>query len=391
MFESVRSARTLVHRMLAAALVAGLVAVGGAPVAAQTTDTLAQRAILIEHATGQVLLAKNADEAVPPASMSKMMLLYMLFEQLAEGKLTMEDTFPVSEKAWRMGGSKMFVLVNSRVSVHDLLRGIIVQSGNDACIVVAEALGGSEAAFAERMTERGRELGLTNSVFLNSTGWPEDGHVMSARDLATLATRIIQDFPQYYGIFSERSFTYANIPQPNRNPLLFRYPGTDGLKTGHTEQAGYGLVASAVRNGRRLILVATGMASEDARARETERLMDWGFREFGNYEFFKAGEIVAQAPVWLGNKPTVPLVVANGLTITMSRTARRQMTVKTIFDGPIPAAIRQGQQVATLRIEAPDMEPIQLPLVAGANVDRLGLFGRLGAAVNYLVWGAPAE
>ena len=377
--------------MLAAALVAGLVAVGGAPVAAQTTDTLAQRAILIEHATGQVLLAKNADEAVPPASMSKMMLLYMLFEQLAEGKLTMEDTFPVSEKAWRMGGSKMFVLVNSRVSVHDLLRGIIVQSGNDACIVVAEALGGSEAAFAERMTERGRELGLTNSVFLNSTGWPEDGHVMSARDLATLATRIIQDFPQYYGIFSERSFTYANIPQPNRNPLLFRYPGTDGLKTGHTEQAGYGLVASAVRNGRRLILVATGMASEDARARETERLMDWGFREFGNYEFFKAGEIVAQAPVWLGNKPTVPLVVANGLTITMSRTARRQMTVKTIFDGPIPAAIRQGQQVATLRIEAPDMEPIQLPLVAGANVDRLGLFGRLGAAVNYLVWGAPAE
>ena len=377
--------------MLAAALVAGLVAVGGAPVAAQTTDTLAQRAILIEHATGQVLLAKNADEAVPPASMSKMMLLYMLFEQLAEGKLTMEDTFPVSEKAWRMGGSKMFVLVNSRVSVHDLLRGIIVQSGNDACIVVAEALGGSEAAFAERMTERGRELGLTNSVFLNSTGWPEDGHVMSARDLATLATRIIQDFPQYYGIFGERSFTYANIPQPNRNPLLFRYPGTDGLKTGHTEQAGYGLVASAVRNGRRLILVATGMASEDARARETERLMDWGFREFGNYEFFKAGEIVAQAPVWLGNKPTVPLVVANGLTITMSRTARRQMTVKTIFDGPIPAAIRQGQQVATLRIEAPDMEPIQLPLVAGANVDRLGLFGRLGAAVNYLVWGAPAE
>ena len=303
----------------------------------------------------------------------------------------MEDTFPVSEKAWRMGGSKMFVLVNSRVSVHDLLRGIIVQSGNDACIVVAEGLGGSEAAFAERMTERGRELGLKNSVFLNSTGWPEDGHVMSARDLATLATRIIQDFPQYYTIFSERSFVYANITQPNRNPLLFRYPGTDGLKTGHTEEAGYGLVASAVRNGRRLILVATGMPSEDARARETERLIDWGFREFGNYEFFKAGEVVAQAPVWLGNKPTVPLVVAEALTVTMSRTARRTMTVKTIFDGPIPAGIRQGEQIGTLRIEAPEMEPIQLPLVAGASVDRLGLFGRLGAAVNYLVWGAPAE
>ena len=390
MFESVRSGRKLVQRMLAAALVLGFATLG-APVDAQTTDTVAQRAILIEHATGQVLLSKNADEAVPPASMSKMMLLYMLFEQLAEGKLTMEDTFPVSEKAWRMGGSKMFVLVNSRVSVHDLLRGIIVQSGNDACIVVAEGLGGSEAAFAERMTERGRELGLKNSVFLNSTGWPEDGHVMSARDLATLATRIIQDFPQYYTIFSERSFVYANITQPNRNPLLFRYPGTDGLKTGHTEEAGYGLVASAVRNGRRLILVATGMPSEDARARETERLIDWGFREFGNYEFFKAGEVVAQAPVWLGNKPTVPLVVAEALTVTMSRTARRTMTVKTIFDGPIPAGIRQGEQIGTLRIEAPEMEPIQLPLVAGASVDRLGLFGRLGAAVNYLVWGAPAE
>jgi D-alanyl-D-alanine carboxypeptidase (penicillin-binding protein 5/6) len=273
--------------------------------------------------------------------------------------------------------------------VRDLLRGIIVQSGNDACIVVAEALGGTEAAFADMMTDRARELGLTNSVFLNSTGWPEPGHLMTVRDLATIATRIIRDFPQYYEIFSERTFTYANIPQPNRNPLLFRLPGADGLKTGHTEEAGYGLTASAVRNGRRLILVATGMASEDQRARETERLMDWAFREFGNYEFFKAGEVVTEAPVWLGNRPTVPLVVQEGLTVTMSRTARRQMTVKAIYDGPIPAGIRQGQQLATLIIEAPDMKPIQLPLVAGADVPRLGLVGRLGAAVNYLVWGAP--
>jgi D-alanyl-D-alanine carboxypeptidase (penicillin-binding protein 5/6) len=362
-----------------------------APLRAQTTNTVARNVVLVELATKQVLLQKNPDEAIPPASMSKMMLLYILFEQLAEGKLSMDDTFPVSEKAWRMGGSKMFVLVNTRVSVKDLLYGIIVQSGNDACIVVSEALSGTEAAFADRMTDRGRELGLTNSVFLNSTGWPEEGQFMSARDLATLAAHLINDFPQYYGIFSERSFTYANIPQPNRNPLLFGYPGADGLKTGHTEEAGYGLVASAVRNGRRLVLVATGMASIDQRDRESQRLLDWGFREFGNYEFFRAGEVVAEAPVWLGHKATVPLVLADGLTVTMSRTARRQMTVKAFYDGPIPAGIKQGQRLATLRIEAPDMQPIQLPLVAGATIERLGLFGRLGAAVNYLVWGPPAN
>lgn len=389
MFAALRTVRIRIP-FLAALIVAG-VALLAAPARAQTTETVARNAILIEFATGQVLFEKGPDEQIAPASMSKMMLLYMLFEQLAEGKLTMDDTLPVSEKAWRMGGSKMFVLVNSRVSVRDLLRGIIVQSGNDACMVVAEALGGTEAAFADMMTDRARHLGLTNSVFLNSTGWPEPGHVMTVRDLATIASRIIKDFPQYYELFSERSFTYANIPQPNRNPLLFRYPGTDGLKTGHTVEAGYGLTASAVRNGRRLVLVATGMASEDQRARESERLMDWGFREFGNYEFFKPGEVVAEAPVWLGNRATVPLVVPQGLTVTMSRTARRQMMVKAVYDGPIPAGIKQGQQLATLRIEAPDMKPIQLPLVAGANVDRLGLIGRLGAAVNYLVWGAPAQ
>ncbi len=380
-------ARTLHHALRALAVVAMMAISAGVANAQATIETVAQRAILIEYSTGQVLFAKDPDSHIPPASMSKMMLLYILFENLAEGKLTMDDTFPVSEKAWRMGGSKMFVRVGTRVSIRDLLRGIIVQSGNDACIVVAEGLGGTEAAFAQRMTDRARELGLTNSVFMNSSGWPEDGHVMTVRDLAILGMHLVHDFPQYYDIFSEKSFTYSAIQQPNRNPLLFSYPGTDGLKTGHSEEAGYGLVGTAVRNGRRLLLVATGMASEDQRARETERVMDWGFREFGNYEFFKPGDIVAEAPVWLGQRPTVQLIVPQGLTVTMSRTARRQMTVKAIYDGPIPAGIKQGQQIATLRIEAPDMQPIQLPLVAGADVDRLGLFGRLGAAVNYLVWG----
>lgn len=364
--------------------------VAGNAIAQTTIETLAPRAILIEHATGQVLFSKDADEPIPPASMSKMMLLYLLFEQLAEGKISLDDTFRVSERAWRMEGSKMFVKVGDRVAVRDLLPGIIVQSGNDACIVVAEGLAGSEAAFAERMTERGRELGLKESVFMNATGWPGEGDVMSARDLATLATRLITDFPQFYSMFSQTAFTYNNIRQPNRNPLLTSYPGADGLKTGHTEEAGYGLTASAVRNGRRLTLVATGMKSEAERAKETERLMDWGFREFANFDFFKPGEVVTQAPVWLGDKPSVPLVVDGGLSLTMSRTARRQMTVKAIYDGPIPAGIKKGQHVATLRIEAPDMEPIVRPLVAGEDVGRLGFAGRLSAAVSHLVWGPPA-
>lgn len=376
-------------RLLAAAALSclGIWAAGASAALGQTTETVAPNAILIEYSTGQVLLSKNADDVILPASMSKLMLLYMVFERLAEGKLSLDDTFPVSEKAWRMGGSKMFVRVNTRVSVRDLLHGIIVQSGNDACIVVAEGLGGTESAFAQQMTLRGRELGLQHSEFLNATGWPADGHVMSVRDIAVLASAVIRDFPLYYEIFSERTFTYNEIRQSNRNPLLFSYPGTDGLKTGHTEAAGYGLVASAARSGRRLVLVATGMASEDQRARETERLMDWGFREFGNYEFFTPGEVVATAEVWLGQKPTVPLVLVQGLTVTMGRTARRQMTVKAVYDGPIQAGVRAGQQIASLRIEAPDMQPIILPLVAGADVERLGLFGRLGAAFNYLVWG----
>lgn len=376
----------------ALALVAALAALlaSNAATAQATIDTLAPRVMLIEHATGQVLFAKNAEEQIPPASMSKMMLLYIVFEQLHEGKITLDDTFRVSEKAWRMEGSKMFVKVGERVAVRDLLQGIIVQSGNDACVVIAEGLAGSEGAFADQMTERGREIGLKESVFSNATGWPGEGDLMSARDLATLASRIITDFPQFYAMFSQTAFTYNNIRQPNRNPLLTSYPGADGLKTGHTEEAGYGLTASAVRNGRRLILVAAGMKSEAERAKETERVMDWGFREFANFEFFKPGEVVAEAPVWLGERASVPLVVDGGLSLTMSRTARRQMTVKAIYDGPIPAGIKKGQQIATLRIEAPDMEPIVRPLVAGADVGRLGFAGRLGAAVSHLVWGPPA-
>ena len=375
------------------ALVSVLVAVWsfGAIFPANAVETTALHAILIDTSTGTILMEKDADVGTAPASMSKIMVLYMLFERLAEGNLTMEDTFAVSEKAWRMGGSKMFVGVNTRVTISDLLRGVIVQSGNDASIVIAEGLGGTESNFAVEMTERGAELGLTNSVFKNATGWPEEGHVMSARDIATLALRLITDFPQYYAIFAETSFTYNDIKQSNRNPLLYDFPGADGLKTGHTEASGYGLAASAIRNGRRLILILNGLESVQDRTREAERLLDWGFREFANYTLFTEGEVVDNAPVWLGAQATVPLVIQDELTLTLSRTARRNMTVKTVYQSPIPARIETGTELAKLVIEAPDIPSVELPLVAGADVERLGVLGRLGAAVSFLVWGAVTK
>ena len=375
------------------ALVSVLVAVWsfGAIFPANAVETTALHAILIDTSTGTILMEKDADVGTAPASMSKIMVLYMLFERLADGNLTMEDTFAVSEKAWRMGGSKMFVGVNTRVTISDLLRGVIVQSGNDASIVIAEGLGGTESNFAVEMTERAAELGLTNSVFKNATGWPEEGHVMSARDIATLALRLITDFPQYYAIFAETSFTYNDIKQSNRNPLLYDFPGADGLKTGHTQASGYGLAASAVRNGRRLILILNGLESVQDRTREAERLLDWGFREFANYTLFTEGEVVDNAPVWLGAQATVPLVIQDELTLTLSRTARRNMTVKTVYQSPIPARIETGTELAKLVIEAPDIPSVELPLVAGADVERLGVLGRLGAAVSFLVWGAVTK
>jgi len=351
-------------------------------------ETVAPNAILVDLGTNTVLMTKNSDEPIQPASMSKLMLLYMLFERLSDGGLAMEDTFPVSEKAWRMGGSKMFVRVNTRVSVADLIQGIIVQSGNDACIVIAEGLASSELAFAQLMTDRGIELGLENSVFKNSTGWPDDGHVMSVKDIAHISGLLIRDFPNYYTMFAETEFTYNDIRQTNRNPLLYSFPGADGLKTGFTQAAGYGLAASATRNGRRLVLVLSGLENEQQRAREAERLFDWAFREFANYPLFKEGEIVAEAPLWLGDKETLPLVIESEVTLTMSRSARRNMKIRAVYDGPIPAPVLKGERVATLLIEAPGTETIRLPLFAANDVGKMGFFGRIGAAINYLIWGA---
>lgn len=364
-----------------------------APRPAAAIETLAREALLMDITTGAILLDKNADDPMPPASMSKLMTLFMVFERLKEGSLSLEDSFPVSENAWRKGGAKsgsstMFLEPGSRVKVEDLIRGIIVQSGNDACIVLAEGLASSEKAFAEEMTQRARMLGMKTSTFHNATGWPDPDHYMTARELAILAKHTIQDFPEYYHYYSEKRFTYNGIRQGNRNPLLYRDIGADGLKTGHTEVSGYGLTASAVRGDRRLILVVNGLPSVKDRSRESERLIEWGFREFDNYKLFSANDAVVDADVWLGEEQMVPLVIDKDLVITMPRKARRDMKVAVTYEGPLPAPIAKGQVLAKLVVSAPDMNNIEVPLVAGRDVGQLGLIGRLGAALKYLLWGS---
>ena len=356
--------------------------------AAPPMETPARQAFLLDAKTGTALLEKNADTPMPPASMSKLMTIYMLFERMKEGRLSLTDTFPVSEGAWRKTGSKMFVQINSRVTVEDLIRGIVVQSGNDACIVVAEGLAGTEAAFAEQMTKRGRELGLRNSIFKNATGWPEPGHYMTARDLAILAQRVIEDFPQWYHYFSEPDFTFNGIKQGNRNPLVYKNMGVDGLKTGHTEESGYGLTASANRNGRRLILVLNGLGGPNERSRESERLIEWGYREFGAYTLAKPGDVVDEVPVWLGAAKAVPATVEKEFAVTLDRQARREMKVSVQYDGPVPAPIKKGARVGTILVTAPGGKTAEQPLVAAQDIEQRGIFGRIGAAIGYFVWGA---
>ena len=359
---------------------------------ARAIETAATHALIVDIETGAVLLEKNADVAMPPASMSKLMTLLMVYERLRNGSLSLNDTFPVSENAWKKGGAKsgsstMFLNPFEKVRVEDLIRGIAIQSGNDACIVLAEGLSGSEEAFSRAMTARARELGLRNSTFRNSTGWPDPQHLMSAHDLALLAKHIIQTYPEDYYYDSEKYFTYNGIRQGNRNPLIYRDLGADGLKTGHTEESGYGLTASAVRNGRRLILVLNGLPSLKSRATESETLIEWGFREYDNYALFQAGEKVMDADVWLGEEKTVPLILRSPLTVTLPRKSRQGMKVTVVYNNPIAAPIAADTPIAKLVVTAPDTKAIELPLVAGTAVDGLGLFGRLSAALKAVIWG----
>lgn len=378
-------------RSVIAALAVGIAAVFAIPASApyaQALDTPARNAYVIDLATNTVLLNKAADIPMPPASMSKLMTIFMVFDRLKKGSLNLDDTFLVSEKAWRKGGSKMFVKVGDRIKVSDLLRGIIIQSGNDACIVVAEGLAGSEDAFAEMMTRRAQEIGLTNSNFANATGWPHPKHYMSARDLAVLSERLVTDFPEHYKIFAEKTFTYSKIKQSNRNPLLYRDIGSDGLKTGHTEEAGYGLAASAVRGERRIVMVVNGLTSIRERSRESLRVMEWAFRTFKPYALFKKDDVITKADIWLGDAPSVSLTIPEDLKLTLSRTARDKMKVTVKMNNPIAAPVKKGQRLATLIVSAPNFQTREIPLLAAEDVQQLGFVSRIGAAIQHVLWGS---
>ncbi len=350
-------------------------------------ESEAKFAVIIDHTSGATLLDKDADVSQPPSSMTKLMTAYLVYEQLKAGKLTLNQELPVSERAWRMGGSKMFVALNTSVRVEDLIRGMIVQSGNDACIVLAEGIAGSEEGFVEKMNAKAKQFALTNTNFRNCTGWPDADHRMTVRDIATVAQHLITDFPEYYKYDAEKSFKYNGIDQLNRNTLVQKGIA-DGLKTGHTEAGGYGLVASSDRGGRRVIVVVNGLPSMRARAEEGERLLEWAFREFENVNLFAAVDVIEQAPVWLGSSSTVPLVGGRDLVLTMPRNWRQKAKVALDYDSPIPAPIARGTKLGVLTVRGDGVPEMDVPLLAGADVDRLGLPGRAIAVMSHYLLGA---
>ncbi|MEM1430430.1 MAG: D-alanyl-D-alanine carboxypeptidase family protein [Pseudomonadota bacterium] len=350
-------------------------------------ETRAGAAWVYDQTTGTVLLEKNAHDQLPPASMSKLMTLNMLFEALRDGRVTLDTQFSVSSKARSMGGSTMFLDETDRPTVEQLIKGIVVQSGNDACVVVAEGLAGSEEAFARLMNERARAIGLGDSNFVNSSGWPADGHVMSMADLGKLAVRLIEEFPDYYTYFAMSEYEFdgrAPSNTRNRNPLLGLGIGADGLKTGHTQEAGYGLVGSAQQGDRRIVFVVTGLDTDRARAEESERIVSWAFRQFVQRTLATQGTRLAEVPVHLGAQRTVGLVVPEDLDLLVPAIVQDDVQAEISYETPVRAPIRAGQQIGTLKIALPDMIPRELPLTAEVDVPVGGFLPRVRTAAMVL-------
>ena len=334
--------------------------------------------ILLDANTGKVLVEHNADEQLPPASLTKMMTSYIVASELHSNKVTEQDQVPISVAAWKMGGSKMFVREGTSVSLIDLLRGVIIQSGNDASVALAEYLAGSEGAFADVMNQQATLLGMTNTTYHNATGWPAEGHLTTARDLSLLARALIQDYPSHYGIYSEKYFEYNGINQPNRNRLLWRDSSVDGLKTGHTEEAGYCLVASAVRKGMRLVSVVMGTRSESARAQESQKLLAYGFRYYETGKVYSAGDVIQEnTPVWYGKENSVNLIVPEDVYVTIPRGAIEDLDAKILVDDIIKAPLLDKQELGRLSVSYEGESVLDLPLVADHAVEEAGLFSRL--------------
>ena len=355
-------------------------------------DTKAKNMILMDYTTGKYLYEKDIFEPIPPASMSKLMTVYMIFDKLRDGSLSLEDTFKVSENAWRKGGaasggSTMFLAIGDEVSVDQILKGIIIQSGNDACIVAAENIAGDEDSFVEKMNQKAKDIGLKNSNFANVTGLPHPDHRMSVEDLAILARKLIEEFPQFYHLFSQKEFVYNNIRQGNRNPLLYSMSYADGLKTGHTDEAGFCLTASAKKGDRRIIGVMTGLTSNKERSDEADKMMSWGFREYNNYTLKNKGDKIADVPVWYGVDKTVPMVVGSDVVETIKKSYRNQVKMTAIYDRPIKAPVNLGQKIGVLKIELPDGETKKTELLAGQTINKVGLWGKIKLNIKYLLSG----
>ena len=357
-------------------------------------ETRASAAFLYDVTTDTVLLSKNADVPLPPSSMSKLMTLYMLFEALRDGRVTLDTQFSVSTKARQMGGSTMFLDETDRPTVESLIKGIIVQSGNDACIVVAEGLAGTEDAFARLMNERGQQMGLENSTFVNSTGWPSPNHRMSMRDLGVLATRLIEDFPEYYGYFALEEYDFdgrSPANRFNRNPILGLGIGGDGLKTGHTQEAGYGLAGSATQGNRRVVFVVNGLGSAAERARESEQIVNWAFRQFVEQEIAGDGHQFAEARVWMGDHQRIGLLTAEPVSLLVPAVQRGDLDARIEYRGPIEAPIAAGQQVAELVVSVEGLPDARVPLVSDRDVTRGGFLPRSRAAAEVLLRRAIGE
>lgn len=333
--------------------------------------------LLMDTDTGRVIVEHNADEVLPPASMTKMMTSYIVSAEMERGSINEDDLVDISVKAWKKGGSKMFIREGTQVAVKDLLRGVIIQSGNDASIALAEHLAGSEEAFADVMNQQAALLGMTNTVFKNSTGWPEDGHVTTARDLAILGTALIKDFPEHYALYSEKYFSYNGITQPNRNKLLFTDKSVDGIKTGHTEEAGYGLAASAKRNDMRLVSVVIGTRSEAARAAESQKLLAYGFRYYQTHKLYSENDVVNTAKVWKGTSDTVELALPKDIYLTIPRGSEKQLIATVNVDQVIEAPIQAGQELGNIVVTLDDEELLNIPAVALNGVEQAGFFVRM--------------
>lgn len=341
---------------------------------AQAETTTAEQAYIVDFETGQALLKKNSDTKMPTSSMSKVMTMYMVFDAIKEGEITMDTKFKVSEKAWAKGGSKMFVDLGKEIKVKDLAQGVIIQSGNDATIVLAEGLAGSEERFASMMTDKAHDLGMKNSNFMNASGWPDPKHYSTAEDLSIMAKAMIKNFPDHYKYFSQKEYTYNNIKQQNRNPLLYRDIGADGLKTGHTEAGGYGLIGTATRDGRRVIMVVNGLESEKERAEESSRLIDWALNRFVNMDLLSPNTKIDMAPVIYGVNQEVALKVNEAIKLTVPRAERKNITYTIEYKSPLIAPVEAGQEVGKLIVNIPTMESKSYSLYTAEAVEEVGLF-----------------